>query len=112
MRTSEQRVEELHLRMNARRKTRARQRRLVSVLVFCVCLGISTVFSVWAARVPQQSGDSAKSTSAASIFSNHAVGGYVAVALLAFCLGALATGLCLRLKKQRDREGRPDDRTD
>ena len=112
MRTSDQRVEELHLRMNERRRTKLRRTRIVSVLILCLCLGVSTAFSVWVAGVPRRSGDTADNLSAASIISNNAVGGYAAVALLAFGLGVLATILCQRLKKRRDEEGRPNDRTD
>ena len=112
MRTSEQRVEELHLRMSKRRRTKLRRTRLVSVLILCLCLGVSTAFSVWVSGVPRQSRNTAENLSAASILSNNTIGRYAAVALLAFCLGVLATILCQRLKKRRDEEGRPDDRRD
>ena len=47
---------------------------------------------------------------AASIFADHAVLGYVVIALLAFCLGTLATVFCFRVKKHK-KEQENNDRT-
>ena len=62
------------------------------------------------ASLPIQSPGTITGSAAASIFADHASLGYVVVALLAFCLGALVTVFCFRIKKHWKEN--QDDRVD
>ena len=109
MRTSEERVEELHRRMSARRKDRAQRRyTAVSAAAFGACLATALLLAVAVSRVPIADPGAAAAAATASIFAGSMALGYVVVALLAFCLGALVTVFCFRMKKHG--EERRDDR--
>ena len=111
MRTSEERVQELHRRMRAMEDARNRHRyRLVCAAACSASLAISIVMAVVIANLPIQAPGEGMGGAAASIFVNHAALGYVVVALLAFCLGTLVTIFCFRIKKHMKEKGN-DDRT-
>ena len=105
MRTSEERVKELHRRMQVRRQDRLRRRfYLIAVSSGAVSLAAALIFAVGLSRlsveVPQQTIIGA----AGSIFADHRALGYVVVALMAFCLGAAVTVLCHRLQRRMTEE--------
>ena len=105
MRTADERVDALHLRMNTRRREKAlRKARTAGASAVAVSLALVLLFAVYISRVQIQTPVPATVGATASIFADHASLGYVVVALLAFCLGALITILCQRLKKRADEE--------
>ena len=111
MRTSEERVQELHRRMNAMEKARNYRRyRFICAAACTACLTITVVMALVIAQLPIQAPGEAVGSATASIFLNHAALGYVVVALLAFCLGVLVTLFCFRMKKHM-KEKENDDRT-
>ncbi|MBR2188397.1 MAG: DUF4179 domain-containing protein [Eubacterium sp.] len=90
MRTSEERVQELHRRMNAMEKAKNRRRYQLMCAAACTtCLAITIAMALVIASLPIQSPGEITGNAAASIFADHASLGYVVVALLAFCLGVL-----------------------
>ena len=110
MRTSEERVAELHRRMAERRQEKARRRdAAVSAAAFCACLAVAVLLAVVIARVPVMAPDAAAAAATASIFADNRTLGCVVVALLAFCLGVLVTVFCFRVKRHREEQS--DDRT-
>ena len=110
MRTSEERIEELHRRMSMRRQEKARRRdAAISASAICAGLAVAVLLAVVIARVPVQAPNAAAAAATASIFADRMALGYVVVALLAFCLGALVTVFCFRMKKHRE-EKPSDDR--
>lgn len=112
MRTSEERVQELHRRMNAMEKAKSRRRYQLMCAAACTtCLVITFAMALVIASLPIQSPGEITGSAAASIFAEHASLGYVVVALLAFCLGALVTVFCFRMKKHM-KENQDNDRVD
>ena len=112
MRTSEERVQELHRRMNAMEKAKSRHRvQLMCAGACTACLAIPIAMALVIASLPIQSPGEIIGSAAASIFADHASLGYIVVALLAFCLGALVTVFCFRMKKHM-KENQDDDRAD
>ena len=111
MRTSEERVQELHRRMNAMKEAKSRRRvRFVCAAACAACLTMTVMLALIIARLPYQAPNDITGSAAASIFVDHASLGYVVVALLAFCLGILVTIFCFRMKKHM-KEKQDDDRT-
>ena len=110
MRTYDERVEELHLRMKERQNTKAiRRARMISTAAYGACALIAALLAVMISAVRIEAPGAMGSGTAASVFADHAALGYVVVALLAFCLGALVTVLCHRLNvKRREEEGHDD----
>ena len=109
MRTSEERVLELHQRMDALRNRKNLQRaRWESAAAWAGGLAIVIALAFVMAGVSVQNPDALPSGMSASIFTGHAALGYVVIAVLAFCLGAFVTVLCFRLRKHREDPG--DDR--
>jgi len=109
MRTSEQRVGELHRRMKLRRRARARRNRMIGVSAVALCLAAALIFAVGVSRSSVQIHGLNAGGVTASIFAEHEALGFVLVALVAFCLGALVTVLCHRLASRRDDRERWDD---
>ncbi len=110
MRTSEERIEELHRRMKLRRKTNARRDRLTGAAAVAACLALALLIAVGVSRGAVQAPAVNADSVAASIFAEHGTLGFVLVALTAFCLGALVTVLCCRLKAHRKEEEQDNDR--
>lgn len=102
MRTSEERVQELHRRMNAMEKAKSRRRvRLMCTAVCTASLAVTIAMALIVASLPIQSTGMITGSATASIFADHVSLGYVVIALLAFCLGVLVTVFCFRMKNHR-----------
>ena len=109
MRTSEERVEELHRRMDGlRRQKNLRRYRLQCALACAACLVLTTALAFAIAGTAVQAPEVVSAGVSASIFAGHTTLGYVVIALLAFCLGAVFTIFCFRLRKHG--EEKDDDR--
>lgn len=105
MRTSEERVAELHRLMDQRKKEKSlRKYRLQSTAACAACLAITVVMALVIAQTPFQNPDAGSHGVSASIFANHALLGYVVVGLLAFFLGALVAIFCSRMRKHMEDE--------
>ncbi len=100
MRTSEERVRELHRRMEDMQWSRKHRRYVISSAAVCAaCLMITVILACVVAGLPVESPIAGSGSYTASIFTNYSTLGYVVVALLAFCLGALVTVFCFRLRE-------------
>ncbi len=109
MRTSEERIRELHRRMNEMEEAGKRRRyRIISAAAFAVCSVVTVVMAWVIARIPVQAAQAEVGGAAASIFAEQSVLGYMVIALLAFCLGSLVTIFCFRLKKHMEKEAEDD----
>ncbi|MBO4326769.1 MAG: DUF4179 domain-containing protein [Clostridia bacterium] len=109
MMISEKRIEELHSRMAALRQEKSRRKYIIHCSAICVAgLLITVGIALLIAASPVQGTSSEPGVISASIFASHSALGYVFVALLAFCLGALVTILCSRIRKHK--EEKSDDR--
>ena len=101
MRTSEQRVAELHHRMDALKQVRALRRyRLTCVAACAAALIVAVLMALGVSRLPIQANDAVSGSAAASFFAEHTALGYIVAALLALCLGVLVTVFCFRLKRR------------
>ena len=111
MRTSEERVRELHHRMRDMEKTRNRRRYRMACAAACTaCLAITVLMALVISRIPVHTTDAVAGGITASIFTDHASLGYVLVAAVALCLGVLVTVFCFRLKRHMDDKEKSDDR--
>ncbi len=100
MRTSEERVKELHRRMEDRQWTRRHRQYVIGSVTACAaCLMITIILAFSVAGMPAGSPIAGSDSYTASIFTNYSALGYVVVALVAFCLGALVTVFCFRLRE-------------
>ena len=101
MRTSEERIEELHRRTAFLRQAKLRRKyRLLGGLAVCICLVLSVLFAAVVAHAPASTIGTISTGATASIFTDHGALGFVMVAVVAFCLGALVTILCYHMKKR------------
>ena len=109
MRTSEERVEELHRRMNTVREKELR-RRAYTMYTAAGAIGLSVVIllALMVSRLPVAVQTIDPGGTAASIFADNAALGYVVIAIVAFALGIFLTILCFRLKKRMDKEKHDD----
>ncbi len=108
MLTSEEKVRELHKRMDTISSRRQLQKyRVYSTAVFAVCLIITVVMAFAVAGSSTLSSVIIPGSISASIFTSQAAIGYVVIGILAFTLGAMATIFCYRLKKHME-EGSND----
>ena len=113
MRTSEELVEGLHQHMENRRQRKARLKyRIISSAAVAVCLVAAVLIGVVVSQNPAGRAEVINGSVSASIFAEHAALGYVVVSLAAFCLGALVTVFCMRLKKHMDGEEQDNARSD
>ena len=111
MRTPEERVTELHRRMEDMRRGIIRRKTIGACAGICAaCLAAAVGFATMIARTPVQTPTQTGGGATASIFAEHAALGYVVAALAAFCLGVLVTLLCFRLKQRMEKEEKHDDR--
>ena len=110
MRTSEERITELHRRMKAMAREK-QLRRLYSIWIGSVaaCITIVIFFSLGTFRMPMKTLQAAPVYASASIFANHAALRYIMVGIVAFCLGVLVTLLCMHVKRGMGNEERSDD---
>ena len=106
MRTYEERVGELHQRMQARRRHKAVRRvRTISAAIYAAGMAAAALFALLISAFPLQVSPSTVGGATASIFADHEALGYVVVAILAFCLGLVVTVLCYRLNRRIREEG-------
>ena len=110
MRTPEEQLTELHRRMDVIRQKRIRRARILSVSAVAVCFVLAVLFAAAVARAPIQASGTMSAGATASIFADHAALGFVAVAVIAFCLGAMVTVLCDRLRNAAEGGDKRDDR--
>ena len=113
MRTSEERIRELHCRMDVMQEKEIHRRyvaRCTAAAAACLAVAVllAAVISQAMARVSEYPGGAPAFSG--SIFADHEALGYVVTAFLAFCLGTLVTILCFRLKRREKTEGQQDDR--
>lgn len=109
MRTSEERLDELHRRMDKRtRDKKSRDFMLRSAAVCIAGLAITVVCAFLIAKAPYRNPGAAESGIPGSIIATQSVLGYIVIGILAFCLGAMVTILCFRLRKHLEEKG--DDR--
>ena len=103
MRTSEERIQELHERMGIM-QNRKRQRKYMMqcTAAGAVCLVIMAVLGFIIAGIPVQNTPGNPEGISASIFAEHTVLGYIVLAILAFCLGVSFTIFCFRLRKHME----------
>ncbi len=105
MRTSEERVRELHRRMDKMERSAVNRRYLAICAAVCTaCFAIAVTAAVWVSGLMIQPAVQAGGSVAASILADNAALGYVVIALLAFALGAAVTVFCYRLKKYMDKK--------
>ena len=113
MRTSDELVEGLHERMRVRRRIKARRRyRAIGSAALVSCLAATVLVAVLVSQNPAGGVDALIGSASGSIFAGNAALSYVVVALVAFCLGALVTVFCVRLKERAEEEEQDDARSD
>ena len=109
MRTSEERIQELHRRMEQTRRARDYRRvRMLAAAAGTLSVAVIVLVAVWISRIPVRIPAAGPAGTAASIFAGQGALGYVITALLAFALGIMLTIFCYRLRKRLDEEDRDD----
>ena len=109
MRTDEERVAELHLRMKTLKQSQLRRKYLLTGAAACIaCIAVTVLLALSVARLPAVRNNMPANSVAASIFATHQALGYVVVALVALCLGSLVTVFCFRLKRHITHEEKHD----
>lgn len=102
MRTSSERVEELHRRMHEMERAKRRRKYLAACTAAgSGCLAVTILIALLAAQIPVRVPD-AGGHATGSVFTEHPAAGYIAVAAVAFCLGSLLTAFCFHMKKNMD----------
>ncbi|MBP5184665.1 MAG: DUF4179 domain-containing protein [Lachnospiraceae bacterium] len=102
MPTSEDRIKELHRRMDAMEQADNRRRyKIISTVAFAACFALTVVLALIFAQLPVSGAAPVTDSATASIFADNEALGYIVIAILAFCLGAIATIFCYRIKKRR-----------
>ena len=111
MRTSEERISELHRRMTLMEQEKSRRvYRLKTASLCAACAVLTLLLAFWISQIPVLIPESGSGSMTASIFAENKALGYIVTAFAAFCLGALATILCFRLKRGKEEEkGKSDD---
>lgn len=105
MRTSEERVQELHQRMDSLKQKRSLRRYRIQCAVLCAaCLAIVVAMAFAIAGTEVQPPVLQPGGSSASIFADQAALGYVVIAVLAFFLGVFFTIFCFRIRKHREEQ--------
>ncbi len=114
MRSSEERIAQLRLRVSVLRRRRRRRIGLALCAgAAAACLALVAALALAVSRMNFPLSGRAPAGATAGIFAANGALGYAAVAILAFLLGALVTVFCVRLKKYLDRgdeKERHDDR--
>ena len=110
MRTSDERIAELHRRMDAMKQEKALRRYHLACAAVCTAALIVTVLmALGVSRLRVQDNDPVSGSVAASVFAGREAVGYVVVALAALCLGVLVTVFCFRMKRRINDTERRDD---
>ena len=113
MRTSEERVAELHRRMEAMKRAKACRKYVQTCTTACAaCLVVTVLLALGVSRLPLSTHNGSAGGATASIFAGTQALGYIVVALLAFILGAMVTVLCYRMRRHMEKEEKPNDRAD
>lgn len=110
MRTSEERVAELHRRMKSVRQAERRTQYLQMGALVSAALVILLFVSAGVSRLPVQPAGVGFDGMTASIFASSSAMGYIVVVVAGLCLGALATVFCYRIKRHMEEEKKRDDR--
>ena len=79
-----------------------RQYMAKSAAAFAASLIITVILAFIIGNMPAQIAPAGPNGYTATLFANYAALGYVVVALLAFCLGALVTIFCFRMRKHME----------
>lgn len=109
MRTSEERIVELHRRMEVARQAERRKQYLQMGAVAGASLAVLLLIAIGVSRLPVQPAGVGSDGMTASIFASSSALGYIVVSLAGLCLGALATVFCFRMKRHMKEEERRDD---
>ncbi len=110
MRTSEERVKELHRRVDALKQARAlRKYRLTCAASYSAALIVTVLTAVGVSRLPIQVKAPVSGSVTASIFVGNTALGYIVTALIALCLGVLVTVFCFRMKRRMSGMEKRDD---
>ena len=111
MRTSEERVLELHRRMDEMKRQKARRRYVQTCAgAFAACLAITVLLALGVSGLPERAQNAASGSMTASVFAGSPALSYIVVALAGLILGVMVTVFCFRLRNRM--EDRRDDRTD
>lgn len=110
MRTSEERVAELHRRMKSVRQAERRKQYLQMGALVSAAWVILLFISVAISRLPVQPAGVGSDGMTASIFASSSALSYIMVSLAGLCLGALVTVFCYRMKRHMEEEDKRDDR--
>ena len=103
MRTSEERIQELHERMGVMQVRRQHRKYVIQCSAAgAVCFAIMVVLGYIIAGIPVQNVPGSSDGISASIFADRMVLGYIVIALLAFCLGVSFTVFCYRLRRHTE----------
>ena len=110
MRTSEERVEELHRRMDALKRAKTVRRYHLTCAAACSAALILTVLTaVGVSMLPVQPEKAVFESYSASVFAGREALGYVVAALIALCLGVLVTVFCFRMRRRMNETEKHDD---
>ena len=105
MRTSEERIIELHRRMENMQWTRIRRTYMIrSTAALAACLAVTVMLAYVIGILPAQDLVVSTGRYTASIFASFTVLRYVVVAFLAFVLGVAVTIFCFRMRKHMEEE--------
>lgn len=111
MRTSDERVAELHKRMDTLKKDRDdRNFRVWSAVAVAAAFALTIGLAVLIAKLPFKMPETEMDGAAASIFAENEALGIIVAAILAFTLGAMVTVFCFRLKKHQEEKQNDDSR--
>ena len=100
MRTSEERLDELHRRMDKRtRDKKSRDFMLRSAAVCIAGLAITVACAFLIAKAPYRNPGAAESGIPGSIIATRSVLGYIVIGIIAFALGIAVTVFCYQIKK-------------
>ena len=103
MRTSDERVAELHKRMDTLKKDRDdRTFRVWSAVAFASAFALTIALALLIWKLPFKMPETGIDGATASLFAENEGLGIIVTAILAFLLGSLVTVLCYRIKKHQD----------
>ena len=109
MRTSEERIDELHRRMAILQRGKIKRRfRTVILTTSAACIAAVVCIALYISRISADVPVINQGNITASIFADNNALGYIVVAIIALCLGVLLTIFCFRMKSMAD-EGAADD---
>lgn len=111
MRTSDERIAELHKRMDTLKKEKdLRVFRIWSTVAVAAAFVLAIGLAVLIAKLPFKMPETEMDGAAASIFAENEALGIIVAAILAFTLGVMVTVLCFRLKKHQEEKQNNDSR--